>query len=59
MAEVEQDEREITELTFEVTIRHYVTDSTPNPTVDDIEQILDRRLSDLDFDIEQVSAVRT
>lgn len=46
-----------TEVIFEVTVRHFVTESDPNPSEEDIRVAVERHL-DKAFDVEQVRAER-
>lgn len=55
---VKEQEMEITEVSYEVTVRHYVTETSPNPTEEDIREAVERHLSAASFELESVKAVR-
>jgi hypothetical protein len=64
MAYLDHGNRTIAELTFEVTVRHYVEDGDPSPTEEDILVAVERHLNGHPdavlppFDVKSVAARR-
>lgn len=59
------EERSVTEVTFEVTVRHYVDAGDPNPTEEDVRTAVERHLNGhpdaviSPYDVESVKVVRS
>lgn len=52
------EEMMVTEVTYEVAVRHYVTATSPNPTEEDVREAVARHLRAASFNVESVRATR-